>query len=74
MTWNERDSAESQRDFQELKSSPRREMCLAMAHLILGSRESELVPTPKEINLRPRAVHHPLASNLGPGDNSYEHR
>lgn len=44
MTWNERDSAESQRDFQELKSSPRREMCLAMAHLILGSRESELVP------------------------------
>lgn len=45
MTWNERDNAGiTRRDFQELRSSPCREMCLAAAHLILGSRESELVP------------------------------
>lgn len=33
-----------------------------------------LCPTPEEINLRPGALHHRLASNLGPDDNSYMHR
>jgi len=48
VTWNGNANAESRRDFQELKSSPRREMRLTAAHLILGSRESDLeCPSPR---------------------------
>lgn len=47
MTWNERDSAESRRDFQELKSSPRREMCLATAHLIQENQSSYSMSHPQ---------------------------